>query len=69
MELIGGTTFERDLRLQAKDLGYKFTNSGLFERATERQVDVSASSVELSERRVFEVLQLPYFEPELRNTG
>ncbi|KAK9449383.1 uncharacterized protein V1518DRAFT_437732 [Limtongia smithiae] len=65
----GGTTFERDLRLRCKDLGLKFTNGGIVDRKTNKLIDTSAPTLELAERRVFELAQVPYIEPELRNTG
>ncbi|KAK9249089.1 hypothetical protein V1506DRAFT_526969 [Lipomyces tetrasporus] len=65
----GGTTFERDIRIQAKDIGLKCSSSGIFDRKTGQLVDTSASTIDAAEKRVFEVLRLPYFPPELRNTG
>ncbi|KAK7205434.1 hypothetical protein BZA70DRAFT_157751 [Myxozyma melibiosi] len=65
----GGTTFERDLRIRAKKLGYKFHSSGLLDLKTNKLVDCTADTMEAAERKVFEILQLPYYDPELRNTG
>ncbi|KAK9365770.1 hypothetical protein V1509DRAFT_632091 [Lipomyces kononenkoae] len=65
----GGTTFERDIRIQARDIGLKCSSSGIFDRRTGKLVDTSADTIAAAERRVFETLRLPYFPPELRNTG
>ncbi|KAK9455805.1 hypothetical protein V1511DRAFT_498746 [Dipodascopsis uninucleata] len=65
----GGTTFERDLRIFCKNRGLKFTSGGLYERNSNVLIDTSAATIDKAEHRVFEVLGLPYFEPELRNTG
>ncbi|KAK9475952.1 hypothetical protein V1514DRAFT_338357 [Lipomyces japonicus] len=65
----GATTFERDLRLYAKNKGLKFNSDGLTNRETGELIDTTADSIEASEKKVFEVLGLPYFDPTLRNTG
>ncbi|KAK9329723.1 hypothetical protein V1520DRAFT_310499 [Lipomyces starkeyi] len=65
----GGTTFERDIRIHAKEIGLKCSSSGIFDRKTGQLVDTSASTIESAEKRVFEVLRLPYISPDLRNTG
>ncbi|KAK9239337.1 hypothetical protein V1525DRAFT_398510 [Lipomyces kononenkoae] len=65
----GGTTFERDIRIRAKEIGLKCSSSGIFDRRTGKLVDTSAETIAAAERRVFEVLRLPYFPPDLRNTG
>ncbi|KAK9465109.1 hypothetical protein V1512DRAFT_266700 [Lipomyces arxii] len=65
----GGTTFERDLRMYAKAKGLKCTNTGITDRNTGKLLDTTADTIEEAEKRVFDVLELPYFDPELRNTG
>jgi DNA polymerase/3'-5' exonuclease PolX len=58
----GSTLYERSLRLYCKRgiKGYHFSSDGLFKITGEKvQVD--------SERHFYEILQLPYYEPWLRN--
>ncbi|KAJ3032407.1 hypothetical protein HDV00_007561 [Rhizophlyctis rosea] len=59
----GSKQFERGLRDWCKrgKKGYHFASHGLFDRRTNKIVNVK------SEREVFEVLGLPWFEPEERN--
>ncbi|KAK9470341.1 uncharacterized protein V1510DRAFT_282874 [Dipodascopsis tothii] len=65
----GHTTFGRDMRLHCMARGLTFSAGGLVSRSTNELVDTSAESITEAERRLFEVLQLPYWAPEDRNTG
>ena len=70
----GGTTFERDLRRHAeKAKGMKFDSSAVTHRRTGEIIDTWSDlkanvSHEILERKVFEVLELDWIEPTLRNT-
>jgi len=53
--------FERDLRFHAKLQGMKFNSSGITRRRDSKQFSPR------SEKEVFDVLELPWIPPELRN--
>ncbi|KAG8907262.1 hypothetical protein FRB99_004956 [Tulasnella sp. 403] len=55
----GSTQFERDLRLWANQVGLHFDSTGILRDTT----PIFAHN----ERHVFEILQLEYVEPEMRN--
>ncbi|EIW80380.1 Nucleotidyltransferase [Coniophora puteana RWD-64-598 SS2] len=57
----GSTMFERDLRLWAKERGMKFDSSGISRRHD------SKLFFPRTEREVFDLLELPYIHPALRN--
>ncbi|TPX66460.1 DNA-directed DNA polymerase [Spizellomyces sp. 'palustris'] len=59
----GSKQFERGLRDWCKRgiKGYHFASHGLFDRRTNKRVDVK------SEKEIFEILKLPYIQPTLRN--
>ncbi|KAI5811154.1 hypothetical protein DFH27DRAFT_11760 [Peziza echinospora] len=70
----GATTYERDLRRYLDDKGLRFGSDGVFERTTGKLVEglhgwKEGESMADAERRVIEGLGLPYYKPELRNTG
>ncbi|PWN42524.1 hypothetical protein IE81DRAFT_347449 [Ceraceosorus guamensis] len=58
----GSTMFERDIRRQAKDLGFKFHSHGLV-RVENEKVALSTPT----EQDVFDLLKLPFMPPHLRN--
>ncbi|GAB7360285.1 hypothetical protein MBLNU230_g8043t1 [Neophaeotheca triangularis] len=80
-----GTTFQRDLRRYAKNVkGWKFDSSGVRDRGNGEVVDVegwsedgrkafgwrgNAETMGEAERRVFEGMGLPFWEPWDRCTG
>ncbi|KAG7449688.1 Nucleotidyltransferase [Guyanagaster necrorhizus] len=57
----GSKMFERDLRMWAKDRGFKFDSSGIVRRQD------SHPYFPKSEAEVFELLELPWIEPTMRN--
>ncbi|GAA5907550.1 type-X family DNA polymerase [Sporobolomyces salmoneus] len=58
----GGTQFERDLRIHAERLGYKFDSGALRNRTTGEIVRT------MTEKDVFRALELDWIPPEGRNT-
>ncbi|GAA5960812.1 hypothetical protein JCM3765_000826 [Sporobolomyces pararoseus] len=58
----GGTQFERDLRIHAEHLGYKFDSGALRNRTTGEVVRT------MTEKDVFRRLKLDWIPPEMRNT-
>lgn len=72
----GNDLFNRSLRLLANKKGYRLNEHGLFHdalpsRANEKRVDYSPADLVESrdERRIFEVLDVPYCHPTKRNVG
>ncbi|GAA5933417.1 DNA-directed DNA polymerase IV [Sporobolomyces koalae] len=58
----GGTQFERDLRIHAEHLGYKFDSGALRNRTTGDIVRT------MTEKDVFRALKLKWIPPEMRNS-
>ncbi|GAA6058963.1 hypothetical protein JCM10212_001673 [Sporobolomyces blumeae] len=58
----GGTQFERDLRIHAERMGYKFDSGALRSRTTGEVIPT------MTEKDVFRALNLKWIPPEMRNS-